>query len=922
LVAGALSERIVGREQELARLHQFLDADESSARTLVFSGGPGFGKTALWEVGIEASRRRAVTLTARPSEPEAKLPFAALGDLLETLDGAVFTALPAPQRHALEVALLRAEPSGRPPEARAIAAGFLGVLRELASPGPLVVAVDDLQWIDPASAAALQFAHRRLDHDAITFLLTERTDFGTGTTVRLGGDAAERVELAGLSLRATGMLLAERLDFHPSRMLLRRIFESTGGNPLFALELARTLAEADQPVLPDQPLAVPSELRMFLGQKLAKLPRAAMSAALGAALTFEPSTGLVDALLGADAPESLAALLGAGVVEIHGERIRFTHPLMASTVTAAALPRQRRAMHGELAHLVGDPVASARHLARAAVEPNSKVARTLEDAADLARIRGGWDTAAELLERSLELTPPEGVEDRTRRTVAAAEHFAYAGDRARARGLMDALLATSLAGRHRADALRVLAEVALEDENFEGACTAYEEALEYAADPQREGAIEVGLAYAYWNRNWDVAAGVHAHRALEVAEACGDEAVTGSALAVCAMVDFLLGRGADWDKIARALSLERVDAFMSIYTSPSTIAALLHVYRGDHEEAREGLRAVRKRVADRGGQERDLAWILIWQSWLETRSGDLRAAGSIAEEALDLAALSDSESVQALALAQRALVAAYLGDAPRARDLAAAARDFEYMLPVVWACKTIALVELSLSNTEGAWRACEQMTVALEAHGIGEPIIVFFLPDAIEALIELGELDRAAPLVSSLGRRGRELDRPWALATAARCEGLLLAARDDLAGSNAALTRALIEHDRLDMPFERARTVLAKGVVERRARQRANARASLAEALETFEHMGARLWAERARQELSRVSGRRAGRAGELTPTERQAAELAAEGRSNKEIAEALFVSVHTVESHLSHAYAKLGVRSRSQLAHALEGLS
>ncbi len=425
--------------------------------------------------------------------------------------------------------------------------------------------------------------------------------------------------------------------------------------------------------------------------------------------------------------------------------------------------------------------------------------------------------------------------------------------------------------------------------------------------------------------SWDVGAGEHAHRALALVEADGDETLMARPLAVCAMVDYMFGRGVSWDKVERALALEDHEAITPLQARPTTIAALLHLYTGNHAEGRERLTAVWTWAADRA-DEGDLAFVLVWLSWLETRSGNFATAGSLADQAKMFAALTGSESTRAFAVAQRALVAAHEGDITQAREGAAEATALsglvDFLLPRVWAGAAVAVLELSLGNPEAAWRACEEITAPFEAFGIAEPVLVFFLPDALEGLIALGQLDRAEALVSSLQGRGRDLDRPWALATGARCRGLLLAARGDLVGAVAALDEALIEHERLDMPFERARTLFAKGLVERRARQRGQARASLAEALEAFDGMGARLWAERARDELSRVSGRRARGSSELTPAERRVVELAAEGLSNKEIAEALFVSVHTVETHLSHAYSKLGVRSRSQLARSLDSLS
>jgi DNA-binding CsgD family transcriptional regulator len=886
-----------------------------SARTLLLAGGPGFGKTSLWEAGIDRAQRSGATvLVARPSEAETQLSFAALSDLLESVDDTVLSALPAPQQNALEVALLRAEPSDRPPEVRAIAAGFLAVLRELASREPLMVAVDDVQWLDAASAGALRFAQRRLNDETIAFLLTERT--GTGT-VWFGDERSVRVDVGGVSMGAARLLLAERLDFEPPRRLVRQIFESTDGNPFFTLELARTLRDADPRVSSDQPLAVPNELGMLLRERLSTLSEGAKAAALGAALASDPTTGLIEALLGAEAATAaLNELVAASVVGMEGDRIRFTHPLLASTVTSGALPQPRRAMQGELSRLVVDPVARARHLARASAEPDRDTARLIEDAAVVARARGGWDTAADLLEQARELTPEEDADDRQRRAIAAAEHHAHSGDRSSARTTIEGLLAGPLPRTQRANALRLLARVSADDENFAGAIAVYQEALEYVDEPLLEATIEDELSFVT-STTWDATGATHAKRALEVAEACDDTTLISRSLAACAMADFMFGRGLDWSKIERALDLEDYDAVMPLQVRPSTVAGLAHLYVGNHAEAREQLTAAWRRAADHG-DEGDLSFVLVWLSWLEARSADFETAASLADQAETLAELTGSQSMRAFAVAERAFVAAHEGDVERARAASAEAialgATVGFFLPQLWGCATLTLLELSIGNPEAAWRACEELTIPIETFGVGEPILPFFLPDAIEALLALGRLDRAAPLISSLEGRGRELDRPWALALGARCRGLLLAAQGDLGGAEAALAAALAEHERLDMPFERGRTLLAKGLVERRTKQRSKARASFTAAIETFERVGARLWRDRARDELTRVSGRRPRSSSELTPTEQRVVELAAEGLSNKEIAEALFVSVHTVETHLSRAYSKLGVRSRSQL--------
>ena len=192
------------------------------------------------------------------------------------------------------------------------------------------------------------------------------------------------------------------------------------------------------------------------------------------------------------------------------------------------------------------------------------------------------------------------------------------------------------------------------------------------------------------------------------------------------------------------------------------------------------------------------------------------------------------------------------------------------------------------------------------------------LPEEIEALVELGRHDRAEPLIRWLEQRGKELDRAWALAAAGRCRGLLDASRGYTAGALAALERALAEHDRGAMPFERARTLLVLGRVQRRNGMRGEARATLGEALVAFERYGAPLWAERTRGELARLGGRVASPE-KLTPTELRIAELAASGMANRAIAERVFLTTKAVESNLTHVYRKLDIRSRGGLARALE---
>jgi DNA-binding CsgD family transcriptional regulator len=270
----------------------------------------------------------------------------------------------------------------------------------------------------------------------------------------------------------------------------------------------------------------------------------------------------------------------------------------------------------------------------------------------------------------------------------------------------------------------------------------------------------------------------------------------------------------------------------------------------------------------------------------------------------------------------RGLVAAYAGHADAARsDIGAALpvgqRCGLYRL-MVWQTSALGFLEVSLGNYEAALSTLEPLLARLYAASRGTEIYVAgFVPDAVEALVGLGRLDEATPLIEALERNGRRLDRAWMLAVGARCRAMLLAGRGDVSAATATAERAMIEHQRLPMPFERARTQLLLGELQRRQRHRGAATTTLGEALQTFEQLGTRLWVDRVKAELARgMSGRR--RAEGLTPSEQRVADLAVSGMTNRGIAAALFISPKTVEVNLSRIYRKLNIRSRMELYRAL----
>jgi predicted ATPase len=430
-------QELIGRQEELSQLGRFLARLAAGPRAFVLEGEVGIGKTVLWQAGLTRARARGQrTLACRPAGSEVKLSFAALGDLLAGALEDALPAIPAPQRRALEAALLLAEPEGEPPDQRAIGLALLNVLRTLSGGGPLLVAIDDAQWLDQPSAAVLAFALRRLTAEPIGVLATVRLTDGEPPPVSLEPWLpAERLCLGPLTLAALHELLRLRLGVSVSRPTLVRLHEAAGGNPFFALELGRAILEHGREPAPDEPLPVPAGLRALVRARLGRLPASALESLLAVAALSRPTVAL--ALASAGTAERASADLEraerAGVIAREGERIRFTHPLLASTLYAEASPPRRRSLHGRLAELVADGEERARHLALAAEGPDLGVAAALDEAAANAHLRGAPDGAAALCEQARTLTSEDRPDARLRRTTEAANYHLLAGNTSRAR---------------------------------------------------------------------------------------------------------------------------------------------------------------------------------------------------------------------------------------------------------------------------------------------------------------------------------------------------------------------------------------------------------------------------------------------------------------------------------------------------------
>jgi DNA-binding CsgD family transcriptional regulator len=912
-------ERVVGRDVELGILDGLLEGVGSGPSMLLVSGEAGIGKSTLWEAGIERSVERSWhVLSCRPVGVEARLSYAGLGDLLSGVLEDALPTLPVPQRRALEVALLLAEPNASPLDVRAVGLGLRGVLGTLASVGPVLVAIDDFQWLDVPTARALQFAARRLGQEPISILVSWR--LGEGVPVALDEllppERVVRLEVGPLSRGALARVVRSQVAEAFTRATLVRLHEASGGNPFFALEIARALRRLGTEPAPGEPLLVPENLSDLVRERLDSLPAGTGAALVAAAALSRPTPALIKRLTGSGS--SLRAAVQAGVIELEGEWIRFTHPLLASVVYSTATVNQRRRLHRKLAILVDDPEERARHLGLATEVHDEEVAAALEEAGRLARARGAPETAAELAEQAWRLTSPLHTDDRARRKVEAAESHLQTGDLARARVLLEQATSTLPPGPVRARGLVALALVqAHEASRWEESFATEEQALrEVGEDNRLRAEIERQLGWSYAASRQALRAEPHARVALELAERLEDRVLLAEALAAYASVEFQRGRGFRRDLIERALALDTLYEHPRVFRHPNWPFHMLLRWTGDHVGARSSLETL-LRVALERGEENAPPWLLGHLSEVELEAGNWAAALRLAEEAYALAVDTGQDAPRRNALMARADVEAHQGKTEAARAVAEEQLETGSETGRIGSRALLGFIELSLENAAAAARYLTPLLRDARRAGVEDPSVYPFWPDAIEALIACGELERAESVLGWLEKCGRTLDRPWALATAARSRGLLAAGRGDLDAALAAFGAALREHERLAMPFELARTLLALGAVRRRANRKRAARETLQKALELFEQLGAQLWADRARAELGRVSGRQPA-GGKLTEGERRVAELIVRGRTNREAAAELFLSERTVEGHLSHIYAKLGVRSRVELARRL----
>jgi DNA-binding CsgD family transcriptional regulator len=905
---------LYGRSRELDELDRLLaDARAGEGRALLIVGEPGIGKTAL----LAATHERAEGMrVARASgvEAEVHLPFATLGEIAAPLLGGL-DDLAEPQAAAIGAALALTPPPATPADRLATFAGFLGLVRSAAAEEPLLIVVDDAQWLDTPSAECLGYAARRLAGSRVALIVAART--GEGRPV-LEGRIARELALSGLEHEDAMTLIRASHEELPGAVA-EAVIELAVGNPLALRELPRVLTDEQRSGLaPVEPVPAPAGVLWdAFERRLRTLEPPAREAMVVAAASMDRKLSPVvsacrDLGLGDEAIEHAEV---SGLLQLADNELAFEHPLLRGVAYQGASPAERRRAHRALAEHTADD-AHAWHQAAAAIGPDAEVAAALDAAAGRATARGAHSAAADALERAAQMSDDDA--ERTRRLFTAGFAAGLGGDYERSAALL-ASVADVDEPIMRASIRHLLAMVRL----VGGVGTALANHALLTEEGERILPTDPGMA-ATMHADAGVCAvvagscGLALRSAQRAAAVLPGEAPSVTRCQVLSMLGMGLALACRTAEATQALDeagqlLDEVDPVSS---AAQSIAFGLGARLGTGQEAllrEEALSLVASARAT--GTRGLLPYDQLLAANAAYRLGDWEAAVSEAAEAVAVADSSGQRGPQSIALAILARVHAAVGDEEAARAEAergmALAEGPGYGATVIWARAMLGFLELGLDRPDASIAELEQVERLAEVAELEDPTMVPWAPDLVEAYARAGHTDDAARVATVLRDRAERSGVPLALAFAARCEGLLQANSAD-----EPFERAIEHHGQASSPFELARTLLAFGSSLHRARRRADARERLRAALELFEELGAAPWAERTRAELRAAGGiGRASAGDDLTDQELRVARAVVRGATNKQVATELFLSPKTIEFHLGHVYRKLGIHSRTQLA-------
>ena len=837
-----------------------------------------------------------IVLVTRPAEEELRGTMIGLLDLFDEVDP---------------------DPSVLDPDTDLFERGraVLSTLRRLTEASSVVLAIDDVQWLDPISVRSLRYALRRLEDRPVWVVATERT--GTADGARLAVLSPERTEeltLGVLPIEAIRQVLTPVVT-RISRPALELVHELSGGNPMYALELARSTD------LNRDRLAASSRqtLDSTLSARLAATPTAIRNVVQTAAALGPASPERLRAVSSEpDVLERLADAIDRGLLTLDDSMlVRSSHPLLGSVALGDMDPEARRALHGRLAEVVTDPDDQARHLALASVDRDASRAADLEEAANRAGRRGAPRVAAELAAHSLRLTPIDDRAALARRAVAEILHRAAAGETGRAIAMIDAIVASLPPGPERFAALTLRVGI-----DFGSAEEVLAQAQEEAdADELVRGRILDLLGYmTYMYRGHLNKARELEVEALAIARRHGDPELEMLASATLAMITLLRGDPHP-ELLDRALELGRQVQNPRLGRWPDVERARQCVWAGHLDEAREVFTALQT-MAARSGIEFQRPFRALDMAFVEIAAGRLTVAAVLVDDGLESSLDSGNASMAVWLRYADGLVHAHLGsDEGRARHAIAEMRAWGRAqgehTRMLMAHHVAGVLALAKGDGQSAMAELLEGVALGRQLGFAHPGVVAVLPDAIEAATVAGVTDLATDLAAELETQAAALRLPWVDAAARRGRGLATSAAGEKDGPDR-IAEAAAAFDALGYRLDAARAWWWHGRALQRTGRRRRAADVLAEARDRFAAMGAAPWAEQAAAELERVAPGRA--TGALTEDEARIAALVAEGRRNREIAADLYVSVATVEAHLTRIYRKLGVRSRTELSrHMLE---
>ncbi len=904
-LSGGRVQQVVGRVAERARIDAFVASLPHGARALTVRGESGIGKTILWRHGVQLAREAEFqVLISRPSDEDMSFALAGLADLFEDVESPG-----GPQAEEDPLARSRA---------------VLQVLRRLASEGPVLVAVDDLQWLDAGSAQALRYALRRLDAEPVGVLATVRADPAGEDPLALSASLPpgrnELLEVGPLDIEELRQVLSGTVSAI-SRPTLRRIHEVSGGNPLYAIELARGLDAAAGADHQAAGLPLPRSLAGAISASLDSVPPelwpvletvSALGRASIRAVVAPLEGGGVDPRT---VEERVAAAERAGLLVIDDDRgVRYTHPMTATVVYSRMHPLARRELHARLAEYATDPDVRARHLALSVDEPDAHVATLLEEASERARGRGASDVAAELARQSLRLTPADDADGSRRRSVAAISHLAAAGETGRAVALADAMLAQAPSGPGRAATL--VQRFYAESIDLELGDRLLARALEDAGDDEllRAQVLDI-LGWLRGMFRGDLRAGIEcAREAAAIAERMDDPELQMLADGHLAHMEGLAGRPR-WDLLERAVELSRRLGGPGLGGGPRAWLAKHLLWAGDLSAARAHMESVLAEHVS-AGNELERPYRLYDLALLEWAEGHLAGAERWIDQGMEAARDAENSDAECWLLFPRGLVEAWTGRHDEARATAGLLMDWaRRRAGRTWEFRSKAVlgsVALSAGDAQSAVTDLTEGVHMMDEAGFAHPGYVQVMPDAIEALAWTGEVDAAAALLHRLDAQAETLRMMWPSAAAERCRGIVRLAEGDAEEAESTLDHAARSFERSGHMPDAARAILIRGRALMRAGHRTRAADAFADARSRFAAMGASAWVDQAERELERVAPGRA--AGTLTEREHAVAELVARGLRNREVGALLFMSEATVEAHLTRMYRKLGIRSRSEL--------